>query len=208
MQMVYVYRSDTKDVMAKYILRDLLTELPRSLHDRAHRYKSERDAYNYVMGRLLLKKGLKDLRIIAKLEDISYTKTEKPILKGVFFNISHTENKVVCAFSLESEIGIDVEKKKEVDLKNFSSWFSEREWNDIQTTDDPLSKFYWYWTRKECIIKTIGENLSYLHKLEIDPGSNQFTDGGKKYYLMDLDLGPDYAAAICSELPIDAIELR
>lgn len=200
--MQIIYQADSKQYQAKESLEKLLEKLPLNMHERALRYKFKDDAYNFVVGRLLLKKGLEDLGIGDQLQNITCQKSGKPNLKDVFFNISHTGNLVVCALSTEGIIGIDIEKIKEVKLDDFDAWFSKKEWTEISKASSSLQKFYWYWTRKESIIKALGVTLSYLHKIEVDATKDHFIENGKKWYLKDLDFGSGYCAALCSEVKI------
>jgi 4'-phosphopantetheinyl transferase len=99
-------------------------------------------------------------------------------------------------------MGIDVEKMNFIEISDFKASFSNSEWEAINNAQFPVEQFYWYWTRKESIIKAIGEDLSYLNLLEIDPSKNYFMAKGKKWYLKSLDFGKGYEGALCSEYPI------
>jgi len=200
--MICIYQADSNYIRKYKALNDLLRDLPAKTHERANRYKFAPDAYNFALGRLLLKAGLEELKIGSQLEQIEYQESGKPFLRDVFFNISHTENLVVCALSTKGEIGIDIEKVKQVSLADFNAWFTEKEWAKINSSPSPLQKFYWYWTRKESIIKALGVNLSYLHKIEIDASKDHFIDNGKKWWLKNIDFGTSYYGALCSEIPI------
>ena len=204
--MIRIYRADSNQVRKDKALNDLLRDLPEKMHERANRYKFEKDAYNFILGRLLLKKGLKALGKEDQFEHIDYHESGKPFLEDVFFNISHTENLVVCALSTKGELGIDIEKVKPVKLNDFEAWFTKNEWAEINKAPSPLQKFYWYWTRKESVLKALGVNLSYLHKIEIDASKDHFIENGIKWWLKDLDFGTTYYGALCSEHPI--IELK
>ena len=203
--MLTVYHTDINLVRQHSKLNELLRELPEMMHERAKRYKFEKDAYNFVVGRLLLKKGLAGFEIDAKLEDLQYSENGKPFLEHVSFNISHTEDMVVCAFSTTGEIGIDIERVKEVNLADFEPWFTNTEWTVINTSSSPIQKFYWYWTRKESIIKALGISLSELHRIEIENTKDHFTESGKKWFLKDLDIGTGFCAALCTDFKISEI---
>jgi len=86
-----------------------------------------------IVGEYLLIKGLKQFFNIDynNIEIIKNSKG-KPFIKdkNIYFSISHTDNFVVCALS-NKEIGIDVEKIKEVNLKTIKLFASERERNYI-----------------------------------------------------------------------------
>lgn len=204
--MIHIYQADSLLVRQKKNLKELLLDLPGSMHERALRYQFERDAFNFVVGRLLLKQGLDKLKAGLQIENISFKPDGKPWLAGIHFNIAHSENLVVCALSELGAIGIDVEKIKPVDLDNFKPWFTLREWDDINQAADPLRKFYWYWTRKESIIKALGMKLAELNKVEIDPKEDTFIELGEQYFLKDLNFGADFSAALCSEIAVHAIE--
>lgn len=204
--MIHIYQVNSDIVRKNVSLKDLVANIPEFLRERALRYKFEADAVNFLLGRLLLNKGLEKIGEYAKLDKIEYHKSGKPFLKDIFFNISHTNSIVLCAISKDGEIGIDVENLKEVKLEDFKPWFTVGEWEDIKNSSSPLHKFYWYWTRKESIIKAIGLNLSDLHKIEIDTKKDHFITDNRNWFLKDLDIGSDNFCAICSETPI--IEIK
>lgn len=206
--MIAIYKSDIESVRQRAKLSELLKEIPQKMHPKAYRYQNEIDAYNFTVGRILLKRGMKEMGILKSLNDLQIGLNEKPFIKGIHFNISHTDNLVVCALSKDKSMGIDVEKKKEVVLDNFKSWFSDTEWEDIQNAQSSLSRFYWYWTRKESIIKAVGLNLSQLHNLELDSSRNDFVFQDKIFFLKNLDFGSQYTASICAELPLSEIQIR
>lgn len=204
--MITIYQADSEIVRKSTTLRHLLDKLPENMHKRALRYKFEIDAFNFVIGRLLLEKSLSDLGVPLQIGEIKFHDSGKPFINNISFNISHTEGMVVCAITNQCEIGIDIEKVKPVTLSDFETWFTKSEWAEINNASSPLHKFYWYWTRKESIIKAMGVNLSYLHQIEIDPTRENFTENGRKWWLQDLDLTDDYSAALCSEK--EALEVR
>lgn len=197
--MINIYLSDTEALSKRESLNNLLMFLPEMWRKRGLRYKNERDAYNYVQGRLLLIRGLKDLNLEETVPNIQYLKSGKPFLKGVYFSLSHTTDKVVCAITKHGEVGIDIEKQRSLNLENFRSWFTVTEWNDIEKAAEPLNRFLWYWTRKESIIKALGVNLSHLNKIELNSSLNHFEYGDRKFQLTDFDFGREYYFTLCSE---------
>lgn len=201
--MIRVYYADSEQFQKQFELKELLKELPENMHDRALRYRFKQDAYNYVLGRLLLKRGLVARGLGNKFEHIVYQADGKPIIEGIHFNISHSYNLVVCALSTEGIIGIDVEKEEEVNLGDFKPWFTNIEWADIRNAQHPVKKFYWYWTRKESIIKALGVTLSSLHKIKLDGTQQTFTEKSKKWYLKDLDFSPGFFGSLCTEREIN-----
>ena len=205
--MIFIYQADSSPLKLGNKVEKLLQELPKCLHERALRYKFEEDALNFILGRLLLKKGLEKLGLGDQLEQVAYHKNGKPYLPTVAFNISHTKNKVVCALSTDGRVGIDIEKEKVIGLEDFKTWwYSEKEWGDITAAEHTSQKFYWYWTRKESIIKALGVTLAYLHEIELDPTKDFFIENEKQWHLRDLDFGEGYYGAICSEVDIGEVK--
>jgi len=86
------------------------------------------------------------------------------------------------------------------------AFFTEKEWTEINSASSPSDKFYWFWTRKESIIKALGVNLSHLHKIEVDAAKDHFIENDKKWFLNDLDFGEGFCGALCSEFPIQEIQ--
>ena len=203
--MIYIYQADSATVRKNAGLEQLLSNLPESMHERALRYKSEQAGYNFVLGRILLKEGLENLGLDKDFENIRFHASGKTFLNEVFFSISHSDSKIVCAITTSGEIGIDIEKVKKVELENFKSFFTNKEWKEINAATSPLDKFYWYWTRKESIIKALGVDLSHLHQIEVDPAKTHFIEKGKKWFLRDLDLGEGFHGALCSEFPANEL---
>lgn len=101
-------------------------------------------------------------------QDIIFKKNEngKPSLLShseIQFNISHTRNAIVVAFSNE-EIGIDIEKIRSTDLKIARRFFTPSELDYILYNENPERAFYEIWTKKEAYIKYIGTGLSMALK--------------------------------------------
>lgn len=205
--MLKIYHADSNSFQEQFKLEELLKLLPASLHARALRYRMPQDAFNYVLGKLMLKRGLEEIGLDNDLEKIRFNKNEKPILDQVFFNISHSGNYVVCAITQAGEIGIDIEQPRSISLEDFEMNFTKKEWGSITTHPFPLKKFYWYWVRKESIIKALGVNLSYLNQIELEAGKDFFINQGKKWFLKDLYFGHDCFFAICSEVEFEKVEM-
>jgi len=159
------------------------------------------------LGKLMLKNGLEEMGLDNDLEKIQFNKNGKPFLENVFFNISHSGNYVVCAITQAGEVGIDLEKPRDISLEDFERNFTKKEWTNITTHSFPLKKFYWYWVRKESIIKALGVNLSYLNKIELESGKDFFIENEKRWFLKDLHFGDNCFFAICSEVEFGKVEM-
>jgi len=199
---VYIYQVNSKELIGERLKEDLIFDFPESMQKRALRYKFETDAADYIAGKLLLKKALEELGSNETLADVQYEQNGKPYLQSVNFNISHSSNRILLAFSQEGKLGVDIERTKPVVLENFRSFFTKKEWSDILNDENSVHRFFWYWTRKESIIKALGVNLAYLHQVEVQPTKDYFIDKGKKWFMEDLKLGEGFIGAICTETRI------
>ena len=204
---ITIYRSQTESLIKENSIQQLLQELPASLRSKALRYQTDLSAYNYVVGRILLKRALENFGLDNDLEKIDFQESGKPIVSGIHFNISHSDHQVVCAFSKDGQLGVDLEKIRPINFEDFTSVFTAQEWTAIKGAEYPLRAFYWFWTRKESIIKALGRNLSYLHQIELDVTLDHFVVDEKPWFLRDLDVGKDYIGAICCEIEIGKVEL-
>lgn len=142
-------------------------------------------------------------------EDYSIKRTEhgKPYVQGevaVFYNLSHSGDYLICAFS-DQEVGIDIQQIKKEKPQLVERYFHPNEILNWQRT--PLIErkllFYRYWAAKESFLKYIGTGLSgSLSSFEI-----LFTNDGmqvkkaelqKQPYLWSLEIDPDYQCCLCA----------
>ena len=99
--------------------------------------------------------------------EFAYGLKGKPAILGasrVRFNASHSADMAVYAFTLDCELGIDVEKIRELsDLASISSrFFCTAEASELLSLspDDRRPAFFRCWTRKEAYVKAVGHGLS------------------------------------------------
>lgn len=80
------------------------------------------------------------------------------------FNLSHSGNIILLAFSLNSPVGVDVEQKRAMgDLDLIAAnYFHQSEAQAINGLDEPLlsETFFSCWSKKEAVVKALGLGLS------------------------------------------------
>lgn len=131
--------------------------------------------------------------------------TGKPYIKDlpIHFNISHAGDFVVCAIS-QTEIGIDIEQVRAVDLKIAKRFFHQSEYEHLlaQQKSNQLDYFYSLWTLKESYIKWLGTGLTtpldsfYFNITDASilfVGENQQIMPFFKQFVIE-----DYKLAVCS----------
>jgi 4'-phosphopantetheinyl transferase len=145
-----------------------------------------------------------------------YQDKGKPYLTApssdVRFNVSHSGEFALLAFTRGREVGVDVERRRPIDdllsLANIS--FSRQEYATfvgLPAHDQPVA-FFSCWSRKEAFIKTTGEGVSQLNDFDVSlrPGEparllrvKDVDLAEQRWSLQDLPVITDYAAAIVVE---------
>ncbi|MCC5468315.1 4'-phosphopantetheinyl transferase superfamily protein [Pelosinus sp. Bkl1] len=115
------------------------------------------------------------------------------------FNISHSEELIVCAIN-NSQVGIDVEKVKDVDgIKLTKRFFSNEEYEEIR---QEKIGFFELWTLKESYIKAIGKGLFLpLDSFTIKKQDDKILLKSVFSHVVDFrqyNIYPDYKLAVCS----------
>jgi 4'-phosphopantetheinyl transferase len=141
--------------------------LPEAELKRADRFRFERDRRRYVVARARLRELLANrLGKDARALEFVYGENGKPALAdaSLRFNVSHCGDVAVYAFSHEREIGIDVEALHPIrEADGVAAQFFSRVENEAFCALDAASRtlgFYNCWTRKEAIVKALGDGLA------------------------------------------------
>ncbi len=145
----------------------LLSEEERQ---RASRFVFDRDRGRFIFARAWLRRLLAErLCVEPGSVEFAYGPRGKPALtgrladSGLRFNVSHSDDLAVYAFSRGREIGVDVEAVRAMpDADDIAArFFSRREYESylaLDAHDRPLG-FFNCWTRKEAFIKALGDGL-------------------------------------------------
>ncbi len=204
-QILYAYISEDNH---EFLLKEMLHDFPDAFRKKISQYRRWEDAQLSLLGRVLLKNGLKELNKDLNIGDLSYTEYNKPYFKNenVKFNISHSGNIVVCAIAENFEIGIDIEISQEIQLEYFKSQMTTLEWQRIIFSDDERNAFFEYWAQKEAVIKTHGMGLSLpLKSFEVI--NNQTIIKEEHFFLKEIPLDNKYKCFLAFKDKIDPIIL-
>jgi 4'-phosphopantetheinyl transferase len=194
---------------------------------RAAQFLSHDARRTFIVGRAALRTLLGSyLKTSASGIEFKFGHKGKPSLEGLSltFNVSHSGDLVVLAFTHGCEIGIDVERIRAIqDMQNIADrFFSSDEAAELKSVpaDERDRAFFLCWTRKEAYIKAIGEGLSFpLNDFCVtvqagDPVRFIHLGGdaavAKEWMLHDLRLAPNYAAALAyrdAERPVKVLPL-
>lgn len=170
------------------------------------RYKNYYDGLRTLLGDILVRGSICQ-RFNILNDDIKFGSNiyGKPYLENIedfHFNISHSEEWVVCALD-SIPVGIDIEYMKLIDINEVVSFFSKDEQKDIFLKDDynRIDFFYDMWTLKESYIKLKGNGLSIpLNSFTIHSLNNRQSLKNSKdnVFFNQYSIDRDYKLSVCS----------
>lgn len=132
---------------------DGLNLLTKERMEKVSEFAHVDDKKRCLVGGLLLRYSLKE-----KQNDIFYNEYGKPLVDGLFFNLSHSGEYVVLAVD-KDEIGVDIEKISPSKRYSVQNRFCKEELALLQNSNSNRI-FYQLWTGKESYLKAIGKGLS------------------------------------------------
>lgn len=117
----------------------------------------------------------------------SYNEFGKPGLDHrLKFNLSHTAGRAVFAFTLDAEIGVDLEKMVPIlEMGEIAAHFPEAPDLEQLAPAERMKAFFQFWTKKEALLKALGFGFGKNHNLNM---------GG--WFVQELACSAGYAGAI------------
>lgn len=181
-----IYLADIKDVKPRHF--NLISP---ERQKKAERYRLEEDKKRCVLGGLLMRKLLEDTRVYID-------KNGKPLAEnGRGFNLSHSGDYVIFALG-DGQIGCDIEKFKYVPCEKMGRIvFCENELNKIKNSPDRLGEFFMLWTKKEALLKCMGDGFSRPAK-SVDVSLDRFEENGRLYRFKTICFA-DYTISVCTD---------
>lgn len=196
---------------------------------RASRFAFERDRRRFIVGRAQLRQLLASRLGVRSTDiDLVYGALGKPALSRRFagtdlrFNISHSEEVALYAFTRDCEIGVDVEVIRELHeaddvVQRFFSPGEQDAYRSLTPRDRPLG-FFNCWTRKEAFIKALGDGLQYpldAFDVSLIPGEparilrvGAISGEACGWVVHHLAIGPGIVGAVVTQKPIDQKPVR
>lgn len=202
---------------------DLLPLLSADEHKRWQNYRLEARQQQFLVSRGLLRYLLGQyLRCQPQDLQFQYSKNGKPALSDtmsnrIHFNIAHSQDWILFAFSQTLELGLDIEVlDPDLNYKAIAHRFLRQEeglaFQEIEEHSQQLA-FYRIWSRKEAVIKLWGDNLFQglqLYPVPTSPSihQHQIFSRGKTVWLRDLDINAKFTAALATFAEPSTIEYR
>jgi len=192
--------------------------LSQSELERANRFRFADDRERFIVARGALRATLGNyLDIKPEQVEFTYGSNGKPALAsrnaGVQFNMSHSRNLALVAFTSTGKIGVDIEYMDDsLEVEAIAGrFFSALEVQTLLTLPAEARRlgFFNCWTRKEAFVKALGSGLSYpLQQFDVtlSPGAPPALlrhrlqpDQSQRWSLHSFTPAPDYAAAVAVE---------
>ncbi len=163
------------------------------------KFRRWQDRQLKLLGRALLMKALvhRDYSDDA-IKTIIYSPNGKPGISGApQFNISHSGARAVCAIGNESDIGVDIELYREIELRDFQLALSPEEDNHLRNSPRMSRQFLELWTQKESICKAQGGGLS-INLKSVCPENGKAQINDQTYFIKEVNIAPDYLCSIAT----------
>jgi 4'-phosphopantetheinyl transferase len=179
---------------------------------RAGRFVSALDRARFIVARTGLRQVLADLTdALPKDVRFTYSAKGRPALAGqegdLDFSLSHSQGLAAVAVTRGVRVGLDIEGLRPVKENIAARYFSQAEHRELACLPaaDQLAGFYRCWTRKEAVLKALGDGLSrpldsfdvsvardtpILERLDGDPGAM------RHWTLFHLEPAPGFVGAI------------
>ena len=163
--MVAVYGVEHTDKgISSGLFTSLLNSLPIKNQNQIINKVQQHDREMALISQILLrhifindyKIKIDKIRILNGLHGKPFIETNRDL----FFNLSHSGNWVFLAVS-NKEVGVDIEKEKEIEINTAINFFSREEYNYLQNQkgEKANSEFFKIWTLKESYVKALGLGL-------------------------------------------------
>lgn len=171
--------------------------------------RSEKVRLTRLAGETIVRQTAEKLRgPQAARGDILRSAHGKPYLCGVtpalYFNISHSGDYVVAAFS-DAETGIDIEKKTACRMEVARRFFHPEETARLEAAGEEERRqlFFDYWTIKESFLKYTGSGLTApLSGFRVSLSRKEISirqgDSDLPVYVQGCAIDPDYACFLTS----------
>jgi 4'-phosphopantetheinyl transferase len=126
-------------------------------------------------------------------------------ITSIQFNISASSNRFVAAFTQHHTIGIDVEQIRQIKTINqlIADYFTINEANWVYNHPESMQEraFFSIWTKKEALVKAIGQGLSIRPNMFDVLSDNLISFCNEKWELLPLNIFENCFATIAINSP-------
>jgi 4'-phosphopantetheinyl transferase len=198
-----VYYAILSKPLNDFDFKRYLNQMPSEIQQKIGRYKNWEDAHTSLIGKLLLIQALQDSGFQKPdLSLLTYNEYGRPSIPGILdFNISHSETLVLCAIAANGSIGIDAEVLRPINKTDFYNCWTPTEAKAIYEDPEDYKIFYNHWTKKEAVVKAIGNGLNIpLTDIEIKGDLATVVHHGN-WHVKEIPLSEKYIVHMASKEP-------
>jgi len=124
--------------------------------------------------------------------DLRFPQDGKPgLVDGPFFSISHSVTRVTCAASHVIDCGIDIEDA-----------------GSVSPMPRAMRERLRVWTATEAVLKAAGLGLRAVKEVTVAADLCTAELRGVRYWLLELELGPDTVAHLAAPRPIRSVRIE
>ena len=204
---VYYTKLNNK-IISERIFNTYLLSLPYLLQKKIRRLKREKSQIHSLIGYKLVQYALSENGFsISYLLNIEFEKEGKPFIPDTFnFNISHSENIVVCSIS-SKKIGVDIEKIRKINVENMTPFLTTQEYNKLLNSRNTDIEFANIWTKKEAFVKAIGKGMS-INFANINISNNKISYLNNNWFLQKLEIDNSYVSFVSTSIEKPIVNLK
>lgn len=186
------------DIIDDGSIAHYLNFLPPFMSTEILRYRYAADQKARLLARLMLRESITDTVAIDCLKDWKRDVNNKPVIDNWHaFNITHASNLVVFAYTTGESMGIDIEKRKDLEYKEIMENFHTEEQQFIESSADSISCFYEIWVKKEALVKAAG--IGIVNGLnDFSCVENIVNYRRQSWFLKEVQIHPEYICYLCS----------
>ncbi len=157
--MVHLYIADISTLPLPGECPELVSRLSHERQQRLRKLLQEEKQRQCLGAGLLLEKVLASYGI--SVDSVYIGKHGKPEVDGIYFNLSHCGEYVICVVS-DSPVGCDIERRRKVSTHLAERYFCNGEKVRLESLVGEAyeREFFRLWTKKESYAKMTGEGLA------------------------------------------------
>ena len=156
--------------------------------------------------------GLRENSFKIKTNEMNrpYIETKEKI--HIDFNISHSNQWIVCVISKSCKIGIDIEEMLPIDINIAKEFLAKDEWEYLHNYEGKkINAFYRFWTLKESLVKAIGtginESIKEINFKKLDNENNILKKevNNDMWHFYQCTFKDNYALSLASDKEINNV---
>lgn len=168
---IHLWHANTTDVLVNASLTEYLACLSQLERGRYDRFQFDASRQEFLAGQVLVRSALSEYSDVEPTEwEFALDSYGKPRLKTqdglmpLYFNLSHSGGRLVCAVGRHESTGVDIEAEEPGRRirKIAHRHFAKAEVSQLLSLPDEamIHRFYELWTLKESYIKARGKGLA------------------------------------------------